>query len=631
MIRGAGRLAMAVVACAAALAAPRALPADRPVLAPVAIVAPHYGDMLFHLYQRNWFEAIVRNEAYQSAGLLGPHAADAELALAGLYLGFGQYDRARATFDRLLADSSTPQPVRDRAWFQLGKDFHTRGRYEDSLDALRRIGGPLPPDTEAEHTILYAQDLIALGRYDEAAARLVNWSGPDEWRSFGRFNLGIALVRGNRLDQGLAVLEGIGTADAVTEEMESLRDKANVAIGYACLQAGRADCARAALERVRLAGPQANKALLGAGWAAAADERYQDALAPWTALRSRSLLDSTVQESYLAVPFAYAKLGAGQQAAVSYEAAIAAFEGERRRLQESIGAIRSGAMLEALVALEPDSGTGEFAALSTLPDSPESRYLYHLLASHEFQEALKDYRSLGFLDANVAGWSDGLAALGALVESRAKALAVIVPVATARRDAADLGGLLERRVELGAWLDRARTQQDGSLLAEGDEQRQLAALAGVESALSARGADPTLSDARDTLRLERGVLQWRLEAESKERAWRAGNSLRGLDRQLAEATARKTALDAALTAVPARNAAAGDRIAELQPRLATLSQGIRAARQRQGEFLASLAISQLEVQQARLADYTAQARYALAALYDRGAPTSARDGEGRAP
>ena len=51
------------------------------------------------------------------------------------------------------------------------------------------------------------------------------------------------------------------------EELLSLRDKANLALGFALLQAQRAAEARPILERVRLEGPFSSMALLGVGWA----------------------------------------------------------------------------------------------------------------------------------------------------------------------------------------------------------------------------------------------------------------------------------------------------------------------------------------------------------------------------
>ncbi len=42
---------------------------------------------------------------------------------------------------------------------------------------------------------------------------------------------------------------------------------------------------------------------------------------------------------------------------------------------------------------------GWFWQLKQVPDAPHTRYLYHLLASHEFQEGLKNYRDLRIMQA----------------------------------------------------------------------------------------------------------------------------------------------------------------------------------------------------------------------------------------
>ena len=72
---------------------------------------------------------------------------------------------------------------------------------------------------------------------------------------------------------------------------------------------------------------------------------YRAALAPWLALRDRSMLDSAVQESLLAVPYAFAQLGADKQAADHYVDAIDAFNSEIVRLTSSIDSIENGELI----------------------------------------------------------------------------------------------------------------------------------------------------------------------------------------------------------------------------------------------------------------------------------------------
>ena len=103
-----------------------------------------------------------------------------------------------------------------------------------------------------------------------------------------------------------------------------------------------------------------------------------------------------MQESLIAVPYAYVKLAANGQAAQHYRSAVEAYARESRRIDESIAAIRQGGFLDSILATMPARATVRAGSGSwrTLPDAPHTRYLYHLLASHEFQEGLKNYRDL---------------------------------------------------------------------------------------------------------------------------------------------------------------------------------------------------------------------------------------------
>ena len=163
-------------------------------------------------------------------------------------------------------------------------------------------------------------------RFDEAIALLNAWRGrkdQSDWLAYAQYNLGVALVRKGLVDRSRSVPhhrrhDGIRAAASCAR----LKDRANLALGYAYLQDNQPALAKPVLERVRLDGPFSNKALLGVGWADAAEGQFQEALTPWMELRDRNLLDSAVQEAYLAIPYAFAKLNANAQAAENYELAI---------------------------------------------------------------------------------------------------------------------------------------------------------------------------------------------------------------------------------------------------------------------------------------------------------------------
>jgi tetratricopeptide (TPR) repeat protein len=627
----------------AAYAAPSVEQEALPGLPAVKVQDLHYGDVLFHFFQQDYFDSLVRLASYRDQGRLVAHARDAELLRGGLYLSLGQHREARETFERLLADPETPADVRSRAWYYLGKLLYASGEYEQSDRALRQSAGTLPEELEAERRLLIAQGLLYRKRYDQAIAELSNWQGPRYWLLYGQFNLGVALVRAGEAERGLALLDIVGGIETKWPELMALRDKANLAIGYARLQAGEPAAARAALERVRLSGPQSSKALLGAGWAEAAAGQYEAALLPWQELQGRNLLDAAVQESFLAVPYAYAELGAMAQAVEYYERAIAAYDAERVRIGESIDAIRSGDLLAAAMKSPGDGREGWFAQLATLPDSPESRYLYHLLAGHEFQEGLKNYRALDAMGRNLAAWAVSLGAFSDMVETRRLAFERKLPAADARLATVDVATINGRRDALQGAFEAAMRARDVTALATAAEREQLDLLDAVDAELARPAADASddlsnaswdggrwrtaaedpRADAREKARLARGVLLWKLDAAWRVRSWQTSRSLRDLNAAIYDARTRETAAGRAREGAPERNAALGARVGTLEPRVDALSLRVENAKAAQARRLADIAVGELEDQRKRLDDYSIQARYALATIYDRAAAGTA--------
>ncbi|MDQ1310443.1 MAG: hypothetical protein QG601_1713, partial [Pseudomonadota bacterium] len=376
-----------------------------------------YGDVLFHFFQDDYFDALVRLEVSRDLNRIEHHSAEAELLSGGLYLSLGLHAEASRIFNRLLA-GPVPQSVSDRAHFYLARIGYQRGYHAEAWRSLERIRAPLPGALESERRLLASNVLMAQGRFSEAVGALQHASD-DDWAPYARFNLGVAMVRSGAAEEGKRLLESVGTMAAESDEERSLRDRANLALGFAHLQERAGEPAVAALSRVRLDGPFTNRALLGLGWAETDVQRPERALVPWLELREGRLLDSAVQESFLAVPYAYAQLASNGQAAQQYRLAVQAYALESTRIDESIAAIREGGFLDAILDAAPrDETVGWFWQLQNVPDAPHTRYLYHLLASHEFQEGLKNYRDLRIMQRNLERSRESLEAFDHMVEAR---------------------------------------------------------------------------------------------------------------------------------------------------------------------------------------------------------------------
>ncbi len=612
-------LAVAPLATAAGLLdRPPPVPAVAPdSLAPIEVRDLHYGDVLFEFYNGDLPTALLKLRVYEAQGLLQNHADDAQLLLGGLYLAQGQHLEAGRLFASVLERPGVPPGVRDRARFLLGKVWYQRGYYDRAEQVLRQTGDTLVPEWRAERQQWLAQALLQQGKFDEAIALLSTWDAPSAWRGYAGFNLGVALVRAGRLEDGLRQLETVGNLAGSREETAALRDKAWLAAGSALLKAGQPERARQALEKVRLDGPFSTRALLATGWAYSALGQADRALVPWLELQGRDVLDAAVQESYLAVPQAYSRLGADAQAVEQYEAALQAFANEKTRLTESIAALRQGRLLQMVSGNEGKTLEGWLWHVRQLPDLPESRYLPHLMASHAFQEALKNYRSMLATEQRLDAADRGLDAFREMVALRRDRFARWMPPLLAKTDLVDLSQLRGRATALAATLGAAEAERDGTALATAREQAVWAKLMKMEATFAARPGDPDLADAREDHRLLKGVMQWRMSAAMKTRAFKARRGLADTQAALALGERARLHVNEERDRAPARYADYEARINTLQPRLLAMQGKLREARQTEERFLSLLAIRELEAQQARLVEYEVQARYALAAIYDR--------------
>jgi len=611
-----GRLHQLLIAITLCLAGTALLHADEDSLAIGQIRDLPFGEVLFYFYQDDYFPALTRLMAAQYRGQLDDHNDDAELLRGGMMLSYGLHREAGDIFSRLL-DRKAPQSVKDRAWYFLARVWYQRGYYDRAETALDRILAPLPEHMQERHMMLRAQVMMARGDFNGASRLLDDWQSDGDLASFARYNLGVALVRQGRLSEATRQLEKVGLMRTTDLELLALRDRANLALGFALIQDKQGKAARTVLGRVRLSGPFSNKALLGAGWADSLAEDYQRALLPWGALQDHDLLDSAVLESLLAVPYALGKLQANRHAADAYLDAIQAYVRETEKLDQAIARISSGEYLGQLLQGDALSDPGWSWRLKTIPDNDESRYLYLLVASHRFQEGLRNYRDLRFLQYNLGQWIQSLAAFDDMLDTRELAFAQREPAVVHALDDVDLDSLERRQLEFTARISRIDESSNYLALASADEQSQHHRLRLVQKKLERLPFGEETGDLREKRRLLAGVLRWQLEAGFKERLWSNKKTLNDLDIAMQEAQQRRAKVAQARAEMPAQFARYRQTISGLRPRLEAMIKQAAIVAARQQEFLQSMAIAELEEQKERLYTYRVQARFALATIYDR--------------
>ncbi len=589
---------------------------------PSAVQDLAYGEVLFHFYQEDHFTALTRLLAAQARDEFAHHEGEAELLLGGLYLSYGQHRHAGEIFSRLLEQSVEPS-LHDRAWFFLAKIWYQRGYLEQAVEALARIGSTLPDELQSERQMLEARVLMNQGRFDEALAVLSRWEDPsEEWVGYAKFNIGVSLVRLGRVEEGASVLDEVGQLPATDDDLSGLRDKANVALGYAWLQAERPDQAQPSLQRVRLQGPFSNKALLGVGWSDAERGDYRAALSPWLELRQRNILDPAVQESLLAVPYAFGQLGANRQAADYYLDAIDAFNTEIGRMDAAIEAVDNGVFVGELLSNRITDASGWYWRLDELPVSTESHYLYEVVATHEFQEGLKNYRDLLYLRENLRRWSQSLGAFDDILDTRQRAYEQRLPVIERALDRVDLDELAARRVAAESRVIAIERDANVWALGTEPEQEAWATLEAMDGKFDLLASEPGAAELREKQRFLSGVLYWNLYRDYRARLWQAKKNLRSVEREFRSAQRSYHQVDLARAEWPEKFTQLTERISGLTPRADTLGAQLDGLVVRQAAFLQGIATRELHAQRDRLSTYLVQARFALASIYDRSATMS---------
>jgi Tetratricopeptide repeat len=600
-------LALAACMTAAAATPPRHVVRD-----------PYYGDSLFYFFQQHYFSAVTDLMVSQHFERLPHHVDEAELMRGGLYLSYGMHREAGDIFAKLIEKSAKPA-VRDRAWYYLAKIRYQRDLPGPAEEALSHVGSQLPAELEEDRVLLQANLLMARGAYADAARVLAGLANNPKASVYVRYNLGVALIKSGQVEQGTALLDQIGRAPAEeSEEMLSLRDKANVALGFTALQNNDPDHATTYLERVRLTGMLANKALLGFGWAAATRKQPKQALVPWLELSKRTTTDAAVLEAKLAVPYAMGELGAYSQSLELYNDAISVFDRERAKLDESIAAIHHGKLVEGLLKRNPgEEEMSWFRNIDQLPQLPHAEHLVPVLARHDFQEAFKNYRDLLFLSKNLDQWHDKLGVYNDMLATRRQAFADRLPKVRAEEGASGLNGLDQRRDELARELTWAEAHSNVYAFTDPQEQKLAERLTRVQELLRRAGDDPQFAEERERYRMVAGALTWQLTQEYPARLWDAKKRLLELDTELGQAHSRDTALTQAQLEEPAHFEQFSNRIAQLDYRIRVLQPHVAALIHAQDRYLQGLAVAELEHQKEQLATYATQARFAVARIYDR--------------
>jgi hypothetical protein len=577
-----------------------------------------FGHSLYYFFQREYLPAIINLTVAQEKKTIPHHAGDSELLLAGMYLSFGMHREAGELFNRLI-NEQVPARIRNRAWFYLAKIRYQRQLYTEAEQAVLKIEGQLPEQIERERQLLMANILLSQQRYTDADKHLSSINDSSIWSTYARYNLAVSLIKQGNAVRGREILKELGGIKAPDKEAQAIRDQANVALGYSFIQEKQSQEAIQYLRKVRLQGHLSNKALLGLGWAYDQQEDYTRALAPWLELNKRNILDSAVQESLLATPYALAKLDKDERSLEYYKNAIEIYAKEIDRIEDTIINISSGSFISNILEKQSSNEMGWFWEMENAPDGAESHYLLGLLASHAFQESLKNYRDLNILRNNLQEWAHNTAVFDTILETRRLAYANRLPELQKNVERIKSNDLHARRDQYEKEIKRILLTDDLLAMASNDEKKYLQKLSQVKTRVNNLSAQRSMDTAEEKYRLLLGVIKWDIASQYGPRVWSLKKELKQLDKALQQNADLSEQLLLAEKRAPQRFEGYGARIDISRQRINELLKLTDQAQQDQQQLLESLAISRLREQQQRIDSYLTHAQFSVAQIQDKAA------------
>lgn len=576
-----------------------------------------YGETLFNFYQKKYFSAITNLMVAKVRAPITVQGDSPALLLGGLYLAYGMHSEASLLFDQLL-NSDTLPTTHDQAWYYIAKLRYINHSFVTAEQALLKIKNTLPEDREAERLHLLANTYMAQNKYDQAVVVLQDFSGNSDWEAYANFNLGVALVKSGKIDDGIELLKQVGdlNPDKIGHELRALRDKANLALGFAYLRGNNPVAAVERFEKIRLTGPLSNKALLGIGWAYTTLEEYQQALTPWIELQNRKSLDTSVQESLIAIPFTVEKLGKKRLAMEQYQVAIDAYKTEIDKLEQVMIAVRNGELIEAMQPANLDDETSLPLHTFGLPNSITAPYIHELMATNVYQEAYRNYQNLLHLRYILSNWLTQLPAYELMLSERRKAYFEKLPVVASDERLNQLNAMYTKREKYAKEVQRIENEYDVFALITEDEEELLEVLIDVKKKIERLSASQDMSEELEKYEFLYGILLYELNEKFPERLWQVKHSLIELDRGLAITRKSKRNLVKAANEAPRYFEGYAQKIEFSRQRIGNMLNRLDAIIIQQERYITNLALYALTQRRQQLENYHVRARFGIARLYD---------------
>ena len=240
------------------------------------------------------------------------------------------------------------------------------------------------------------------------------------------------------------------------------------------------------------------------------------------------------------------------------------------------------------------------------------------MASHDFQQSLKNYYDLAELRKRISKWIFSIETYEEIIEIRRKYYQPLLPVVEKQFKKLDsrIKLRIEQRDQLDKRLKSMLITRRPDHLATSEERSALDRLNKIELYLSSNPQKKTdiIQNRIDRLR---GVVNWSINSEYSKRLTHLFNSFNELEEYIDGLNVIYASFVRTRQAATQSYEGYTIPIRRLTTKLKESEQKVAAIMARQGRMLENMAINDLDERRQKLSAYQIKARFALAESYDR--------------
>ena len=582
-----------------------------------------YGASLYNFFQKKYFTAITELLVANHYKRIKSGDNNPPLLLGGLYLSYDLHKQSSEIFEQLLSseDVELPVEVQDQARFLLGKNQYQDGLFSQAEDQFISIKDGLQLDSEEEKLFLLNAIFLRNEDFVQAQKTLEYFSPTSVWKAYAQFNTASHLLQHKEEDNvelGFDILEELAEDEAPHIEKYIIKDKANLALAYVALRDGNSEDSIEYFNKIRLKGIEANKALLGVGWARYRENEFKEAVIPWMHLASsQTESDLAVQEAFISIPYAFEKMKLNDQALHHYVLAIDSYKFQLDETQKLVDFIKSP---EYIKQLNPGSlGSEAASAISIIKnlDPLLTQYLLPFLSSNEFQREAKSYLEMMHLRYMLNHWKNNIPALQMILREKRKTYKNKLSKTMDDESLNKIKVLTKKHRQLVEQITQIEKNNDADKLASDKEVEHIKLLAKSEKRFELlKNSEEDLSESQERYRLLKGRLLWEINTDYPVRIWAVKRQLQHLNLAIQNMNKSMSSLESAWKTAPSDFSGFDVRIANKEAQIKALMKKIDRAIVSHEKRLRLMALEELRLHRNQIKLYHDRALYAKARLYD---------------